>query len=398
MSAENKAIGARLRAAREADPYWSRADLARRMRAAATPGELPRVAHVKSLTDMIKAWEAGKAVPSPRHPYRALYARVTGLSEAELFGAAAPSLWRTDGLNGAFTPDDEDRLDYVAKHPLRVDSAVLKSLAVVLAAQRRLEDAIGSAAILPAVHAQLEAVEQILTGAAGKHRPALVGITGQWTQFLGWLHISTGRYGRASALLDRALRHATESDDADLVSEVMGFQGQIAWERGQVGTVIGLRQAARRAPAIWPGQVAISASQEARAHAVLGDAAEADRLLDLADEHAEQARERADETPPWLYYQVDGFFELHRGQAWRHLGRHQPAYNRKAIGVLTEGLAKLPSVMRGAEWAGDFVYQLARAYRQAGEHSEAMRTAEELDALATRIGSQRLTRLAAELR
>ena len=131
---------------------------------------------------------------------------------------------------------------------------------------------------------------------------------------------------------------------------------------------------------------------------MLGDARETDRLLDLADELAEQAGQRLHETPPWLYYQVDGFFELHAGQAWRYLGRRDPGYNRKAIDALTAGLAALPADMRASEWAGDFVYHLGRAYVQTGEQEHAAALAEELAGLAGRIGSKRLAQQAGALR
>ncbi|QXJ20707.1 helix-turn-helix transcriptional regulator [Actinomadura graeca] len=86
MSPDKKAVGARLREVREAPPYWSRAELARLLRAAADPRDRVNMPHVPSLVTMIKQWESGKWLPNPR--YRVLYARVTGLSEDELFGAA----------------------------------------------------------------------------------------------------------------------------------------------------------------------------------------------------------------------------------------------------------------------------------------------------------------------
>ncbi|MGI5166939.1 helix-turn-helix domain-containing protein [Spirillospora sp. CA-253888] len=84
MPADEESIGARLRAAREAPPYWSRAEMARRLRGAADPRKLPDIPHVASLVSMIKQWEAGRYTPGRR--YRPLYARVTGLSESFLFG------------------------------------------------------------------------------------------------------------------------------------------------------------------------------------------------------------------------------------------------------------------------------------------------------------------------
>jgi hypothetical protein len=88
MSAAKRSIGARLRAAREQPlrpdgrPRWSRAKWAIRLRSAADrPDALP---DVPSLVDMIKQWEAGKHVPGPL--YQPLYARLTGMTEADLFG------------------------------------------------------------------------------------------------------------------------------------------------------------------------------------------------------------------------------------------------------------------------------------------------------------------------
>ncbi|MCP2336715.1 hypothetical protein [Actinomadura rupiterrae] len=79
-----RAIGARLRAAREAPPYWSRAEMARRLRAAADPADRQGLPHVASLADMVKQWERGDHTPGAR--YRPLYAVATGLAEDALFG------------------------------------------------------------------------------------------------------------------------------------------------------------------------------------------------------------------------------------------------------------------------------------------------------------------------
>jgi transcriptional regulator with XRE-family HTH domain len=310
----------------------------------------------------------------------------------------APSRTRPWGVTDSVTPDDEERLLLAAERPARVDATVIESLSTILAAQRRTEDVIGSAPLLDPVRAQLAMIENLATEARTAVRAQIVNVTGQWIQYAGWLYISTGRLSAATAMLDRALAHAVETDDVNLTSEVLGFKGHVAWESGRVAEMIGLRAAARRDDGrLFPGESAIAAAQEARGHAVLGDAYETDRLLDLADELADQARARRDETPPWLYYQVDGFFELHRGQAWRYLGRSDSAYNERAIVAIKDGLSRLPADMRDSEWAGDFVYQLGRAYVQAGELEQAAALGAELAALAARIRSKRLAQQAAAL-
>ncbi|MFP3962345.1 hypothetical protein SMC26_08450 [Actinomadura fulvescens] len=87
-TADKQAIGARLRAEREAPPRRSREKWAILLRHAAGP-DAARLPSVESLADMIKQWERGTHVPGPI--YRPLYVRVTGKSEAELFGPGEAS-------------------------------------------------------------------------------------------------------------------------------------------------------------------------------------------------------------------------------------------------------------------------------------------------------------------
>ena len=75
---------------------------------------------------------------------------------------------------------------------------------------------------------------------------------------------------------------------------------------GYPGPVIGLSQAAQRDRGAYPGQLAISAAQEAKGHAMEGRGADTDRLLDEADQLAGCAREHREDAPPWLYYHTDG--------------------------------------------------------------------------------------------
>ncbi|TDD63175.1 helix-turn-helix domain-containing protein [Actinomadura rubrisoli] len=398
MSADKKVIGRRLREVREEPPYWTRGDLARLLRDAATPEELPYIAHVPSLEGMIKQWENGRYTPSRR--YRFLYARVTGRSEAELFGSGASTAapWRADGLNGAFTPEDEERLVLAARRPSRVDLTVVDSLATILAGHRRTEDAVGSAPLVEPVRTSLAVLEGLVTGARGPIRPKVVNVAAQWAQFFGWLKANVGDLAVGKGWLDRALEWAIETDDANLISEVLSFKGHVAWMAGQPGPMIGLSAAALRGDGLYPGQYAISAAQEARGHAMVGAAYETERLLDRADEEAAAARERLEEAPPWLYYHSPGFFELQRGLAYRYLGRHDRGVNHRAVEALSRGLGTLPAGMRDSEWAGEFVYQLGRAHAQAGELERAVALGEDLAELAEQIDSSRLAGQAAELR
>src|SRR5437762_9342820 len=68
----------------------------------------------------------------------------------------------TEATDGLWTPDDEDRLLYVVRNPRRIDGATIESLHAVLAYQRRLEDAIGSAALVAPVRGQADMLRRLV--------------------------------------------------------------------------------------------------------------------------------------------------------------------------------------------------------------------------------------------
>jgi hypothetical protein len=91
----------------------------------------------------------------------------------------------------AAAPETAERLAWAQRHPARIDTAAVDSLADVLTAQRRADDVLGSAAVLRPALAQLASVETLVRQAGGPVRPALVNIAQQWCQFGSWLCRST---------------------------------------------------------------------------------------------------------------------------------------------------------------------------------------------------------------
>jgi transcriptional regulator with XRE-family HTH domain len=59
-------------------------------------------------------------------------------------------------------PDDWERIALASAHPRRVDDATVSALADVLVATRRLEDSVGSAAVLPGVRHHLALARGLL--------------------------------------------------------------------------------------------------------------------------------------------------------------------------------------------------------------------------------------------
>jgi hypothetical protein len=158
-------------------------------------------------------------------------------------------------------------------------AAAVNSLAVVLAAQRRADDAVGSASVIKAVIAQLSAVEDLVTEACGPVRPVVVDIAQQWAQFAAHLHISVRDFPAARALCRQALELAAEADDATMTATVLRLRGYMAWLTDEPGPAIGLAQAAQRDHRAAASERAYGATLEASGCALTGDTRAAEHKL-----------------------------------------------------------------------------------------------------------------------
>jgi transcriptional regulator with XRE-family HTH domain len=294
-------------------------------------------------------------------------------------------------------PGAPEAIAWARRNPRRAGHDAVQALGDVLAAQRRTEDALGSAAILKPVLTQLANVETIVREARGPSRLAAVHMGAQWAQFAGWLYMSAGKRPSARVRLSQALEWAVEAGDRDLLSEVLSFQGHAAYLAGEAGATIGLSQAARRDAGTYPGQLAISAAQEAKGHAMEGSAREADRLLDESDALAELARQRAEEAPPWLYYHTDGFFDLQRGEVYAHLAA-SPHYRQRAVEAITAGYAVLPADAQGSEWGAEYLVRLAVLHARGSDAEQAAATGMRAAAIARATSSLRLYAMLRKLR
>jgi transcriptional regulator with XRE-family HTH domain len=226
------------------------------------------------------------------------------------------------------------------------------ALAASLAAQRRLEDAIGAAPLVAPTTTQLHLVTGMVANARGSLRSEILDVASQWAQFAAWLYIAVGDYGGATRCLDRATDWALERGDLNMISTTLNLRGYIAWKRGKPGAMLSLSQAAGRDRRVTPGLLAMATQQQARAHAILGDADATDRLFNQAISHAE--RIQPDAEPPWIYFYSPAYLQLQRGRAYRLLGRRA-----EAAELLRAGLAALPPEMSRADWAATYRKDLA---------------------------------------
>lgn len=252
--------GARLRAERD-DRGWSRPELARRMREAADERTRQALPDVANLTDMIKAWEAGKHAQTAR--YR--------------------SLWVAAFADSRVTPDDEiEALDLVRRvEASDVGDATLTGLESAFDDLAVDYQRTPPAELLDRLRVRLGYVSQLIDARKSltQHRRLLV--TGGWLSLLAaTCHIDLNQRGAASARLRTAAELAKHTGHHEIAAWVLETE---AWQNltdGDYPRAVALSQAAQRlAPSGSSAEVQATA-QEGRAWSRLGDVSQTHALLD----------------------------------------------------------------------------------------------------------------------
>ncbi len=308
-------------------------------------------------------------------------------TEGALTALTAPPLF--DGAS--LGPGDGDRLGQAARQPRRLDSTVIRSLADVLAAQRRAEDALGSAALLKPVTAQLHVVEEMVREASVPLRLELLNTAQQWAQFAAWLHASIGDRVKANARFSQTLEWATEAGDATMAATVLSYKGYLAWHAGEIGPMIGLAQAAQRDKTVAVSQLAYAAGLEARGHA-LADCANTqsvERKLDHMVELAAQLPGHPEQQRPWAYWYTPAFFDCQRGITYGYLS-HDPRYRQLALDALTAGYHDLGPDGQASEWGAAYLVRLASIHARGGDVGPACADATRAALIARQTGSAAL--------
>jgi transcriptional regulator with XRE-family HTH domain len=245
------------------------------------------------------------------------------------------------------TSDDRARLRHSLRYPSRVDAPSVAALANVLAAQRRLDDTLGPALVLPSTLEQHSMVVEMLRNAEGPHRDALAVVAAEYTQVAGWLHAELRHDQDAVRLLGDAEELADEIGDGELAAQATNFRGWLARQQGLPIAVVRWFLAAHRTPGAHPAQRVGDAAQAAQGYAMLDERDEARRLLDVATALLDGAeRELPPDTAYWL---TPTFHRLNIGLAHLALDEHDTAAEHLAAGI-----AGLPTDQAGAEWAREY--------------------------------------------
>ncbi len=337
---------------------------------------------------LISRYRNGRQLPSPRMARRLDEVLAASGALADL---APPGPGRREVMAGgllaggllAVGPEAAQRLRWARRR--QVDKNAVQALAGVLAAHRHAEDALGSAAMLRPVTAQLAVVEDLIRHARGPARPALVDVGQQTAQFAAWLCRDAGDTAAARAHCAQALEWATELADQSMTATVLVERSYLAAEAGEVGSMIGMARAAQRDTRAAIEQRALAAGLEARGLAMLGEARQAARKLG----EAEGLAERVSATParrPWSYWMTSAFFRSVAGFTCGYLAGTAPRWHARA----TELLSAMPAGDSGALWApAASLTHITFAHAQAGDVENACATGLRAVAAARRAGSAR---------
>jgi transcriptional regulator with XRE-family HTH domain len=252
------------------------------------------------------------------------------------------------------TPEDDDRLAYVIARPPRLDAASVRSLADVLAAQRRLDDTLEAHVMLPWAEPQWRTVQRLARDTRGPHIRELHAVAAEWTQFVGWLYAEARRDADAVRVLTEAAREADTLDNGPLAAQVQNFRGYLERQRGNPRGIVRHFMAAYQTPGATTLQRVGDAVQAAHGYALLGDTDTATRLLGEASDLTEAAENET--APAAAYWLTPTFSRMGIGLAHLALGNKTAAAEN-----LRAGLDGLPAYQRDAEWAAEYRDALARA-------------------------------------
>lgn len=251
-------------------------------------------------------------------------------------------------------PDERERLGRVLDRPHALDNGAVSTLAALLAAQRRADDMLNPALLIPATLSQVAVVNTLLRQASGPHRDALAEVAAEWVQFAGWLYAETRQDVEALRWLADAEQAADEIGNGVLAAQAANFRGYVARQQGNWRGVTRWFLAEHHTPGASIHQRVGAAAQAAQGAGRLGDRETARRLLDVANGLLDESGQHP--APRTAYWLSPTFHRLNLGLASMSLGSYDVAADH-----LTSALDALPVEQQGAAWTVEYRDALAEA-------------------------------------
>ncbi|GAA4205793.1 helix-turn-helix domain-containing protein [Microbispora amethystogenes] len=355
MSDDLPAWAVRLRAERR-NRLWSQREMARRLVEAADEDTRPRLSSRETMVRRIKAYEAGHNRPGD--PYRVLYARAFGFTEADLFGENRGSRVAGEGCGVAGSRQcvaarydiPMDPADADVSHHGPVAPEVVMYFLEQLPGHYKADMWLGPRHLIPTVATQAELIRELAQAADAPVRRGLLGAGVAYAALLGWLYQDAGDLGRARAWRAVALDMAHRSQDPQLISYALTNKAMLAVDLDDGRMVVDYTEAALADEAkLCPKVRILALVHQAHGHSMLParDRDLVDRLLD----RAAVLVDRVDDEYPWgnACRRTLGYIDVQRATAYVRLGAY-----REAVALWDRILGTAPESARrdnGVFWA-----------------------------------------------
>lgn len=142
---------------------------------------------------------------------------------------------------------------------------------------------LGPLHLIPTVQTQAELITRLAGAADAPVRRGLLDTGAAYAALLGWLYQDAGDLAASARWRDSTLSLAHRSGDPQLVSYALMNKAMLALDQGDGAAVVDFAQAAlSNVRELAPKARVLALQHQAQGHAMLGDRASADRLLDQA--------------------------------------------------------------------------------------------------------------------
>jgi tetratricopeptide (TPR) repeat protein len=279
---------------------------------------------------------------------------------------------------------DIDRLEFVAQGR-RIDEAIVDDLDRIVAAKRRVDDALGGGVLYHSVRAELSFVVDLLKDSSYSEsiEQRLYGAAAELSRLAGWACFDSGDEARAQRYFLVALRAARQSGDKALGAHVLGFMGLQATMTGDSRAAVTLLNSGHEGAAaqMTATEQAALFGRLARAHGKGGDARFVDVCAGKAFEY--MARSKPENDPDRIYWCDEADLSGMIGEGYVALGRPDKAipYLRRAVDGLAASFPRDQVVC---------IANLASAYLAAGDLGRALFEARRGAAIAAELNSDRV--------
>jgi hypothetical protein len=189
---------------------------------------------------------------------------------------------------------------------------------------------LGPRHLIPTVQAQAELITQLAGTADPPVRQGLLDTGTAYGALLGWLYQDAGDLIASARWRDVTLSLAHRSGNPQLVSYALTNKAMLALDQGDGRTVVDYAQAALGNQHALSAKARVLALQhQAQGHAMLGDRATADRLLD----DAATLTSHVDDDQPWgnACRRTPHYVEVQRATCYGRTGRAADAADAAAL-------------------------------------------------------------------